>query len=121
MQCVNIDWNPFIYYTDNRLSDIKMKLNSTFDSILNGLDELRIESQREIELRLQEHIVSIADQQRKIARMNRQLSAATDLLTMRQHQNIVIETTYNKNIFYMILFGLIVGMTYERFIRPRFQ
>lgn len=119
MDCVNIDWTPIMYYTDHKLYTIKMKLNSSFDSILTELDFLYKESRQQVELRLQDHVVSIADQQRKIARMHRQLSAAMDLIMPRQ--NIVIEKSDKKNIFYMILFGIIVGMFYERFIRPRFR
>ncbi len=110
-----IDWSNIMMYTNYELSIIKMKLNTTFDSILTDLDKLSIESQKYIQLRLQDHVVSIADQQRKIARMHRQLSAANEILIQRHS----IEYNYKK-IIGMILFGLIIGMTYERFIRPRF-
>jgi hypothetical protein len=121
MSCVNIDWKPITHYLDERLLNIKMKLNITFDSILIELNDLSCESQEYIEKRLQEHIISIAEQQRKIARMHRQLSAATELLEFTQipRQN----TDYKKieKIVYMILFGLFIGMFYERFIRHRIQ
>jgi hypothetical protein len=105
-----IDWTPFFSYVDADLLSIKMKLNTTFNSILTDLDDISLNSRRYIELRLQDHIVSIADYQRKIARMHRQLSVASELLS----RDKTIEYSYEKMI-YMILFGILVGMIYERF------
>ncbi len=116
MSCVNVDWTNIMKYTENELSTIQMKLNTTFDSILNDLTLLSSESQKYIELRLQDHVVSIADQQRQIARMHRQLSAANELIKPRQENS-------HKKIIIMIVFGIFIGMVYERFIqkfiRPR--
>lgn len=106
-----IDWTPFFSYVDADLLGIKMKLNTTFNSILTDLDSLSLDSRRYIELRLQDHIVSIADHQRKIARMHRQLRAASELLS----RDKTIEYSYEKMI-YIIIFGIVVGMIYERFV-----
>lgn len=120
MNCSMIDWKSFIIYTNKSMDIIKMELNSSFDSILNGLDELRLESQRQIELKLQDHIVFIAEEQRKISRMHRQLSIAYELLEYRPFNS---SNNFKKNnkIFYLILFGILIGMLYERFIRLRFH
>ncbi len=103
-----IDWSPFYVYTDDELLNIKMKLNSTFDSILTELNSISFESRQYIELRLQDHVVSLAEQQRKIARMHRQLYVVNEL---RDKPRVIY--SYEKLIF-MILFGLLIGVLYER-------
>jgi hypothetical protein len=108
-----IDWSSFYLYTNDELLTIKMKLNSTFHSILSDLDSISLESRKYIELRLQDHIVSVADQQRKIARMHRQLSVANELIS----RDKIITYSYEK-IIYMIIIGIVIGIIYERFIRP---
>jgi hypothetical protein len=111
MNCSRIDWTEFMDYTNHDLYQIQTNLNETFHSI--DLSSYLIQLQQMIELKLQDHVVSIASQQRKIARMHRQLSVATELL----NDYGVSRENKTNNYITFILFGLIIGILYEKYRR----
>lgn len=103
-----IDWSEFINNTNQNWIEIQFNLNTTFQSL--DLPSYLIQLQQKIELKLQYHVVSIASQQRKIARMHRQLSVATELLNQYAPNQYVPVKIYVP--YYVLLFGLIIGILY---------
>ena len=120
MSC--IDWTDIMVYTNNHLETIKMKLNSSFDFILNDLDEINSETNRYLQRHLQKHVIYIAEQQRNIARMHRQISVAYELVSsnrVNSHNNI--KNNSSQNLVWYIIFGLLLGIIYEKVIRLQIQ
>jgi len=55
---------------------MKTQFNSSFEYVLDELDEMVEDSTTTLQVKLQENFVELAEQQRRIARMHRQLEAA---------------------------------------------
>ncbi len=116
------------------MEHIKTILNYTFFE--TDINELLIETQKIIQIKLQNNIISLAEQQRKISRMDRQLRTALENMenqelyfqsfqpfqpfqSKQNNINLDRENLYYSNysnLFFCILFGLIIGILYEKII-----
>jgi hypothetical protein len=57
-------------------SYMRTEFNASFEYVLDELDEMVEDSTTSLQVKLQENVVELAEQQRRIARMHRQLAAA---------------------------------------------
>ena len=55
---------------------MRTQFNTSFEYVLDELDEMIEDSTTTLQVKLQENVVELAEQQRRIARMHRQLEAA---------------------------------------------
>lgn len=71
-------WGPIYRRIDTTMEYMLSKFNTSFDYVIDELDDMLDSSSDALQTKMQNHVVELAEQQRRIARMHRQLAAAVD-------------------------------------------
>jgi hypothetical protein len=127
---------PIIKNIETSMYKIKNVLNTSFIEQLEQLDQTIIESQKYLQIKLQNNLISLAEQQRHIVRMDRQLNAVIKIknIANKLHLNdylftvLKIKRNINFNyvfndysfLFLQILICFFIGMIYERYFKKKF-
>ncbi len=122
-------WYPIMKRINHAMENITYSLNQSFiitnHYLENDVMNILLNSKKQIQVQLQNQVISIADQQRKIARMDRQLNAALNIIKLNKYSNTNQINEINKKYenyenyekyILIILFGILFGMLVERFL-----
>jgi hypothetical protein len=71
-------WGPIHRRVSNTMDYMLGKFNTSFDYVIDELDDILDSTTGALNTKMQNHVVELAEQQRRIARMHRQLTAAMD-------------------------------------------